>query len=83
MGRITLSRREIILLAWVMDKVSEYMANDDRPDHGLGKLKDVRDIPSKGFFDNGIKREIHSLAGRLERIRFNWDVAKTTKEKGL
>ena len=61
--RITLTNEEIIWLAHIMDHFTDYMGHDDRPDHGLGILKDYRELPSDK------KTEIFILAGKLLRMR--------------
>lgn len=59
--RITLEEDHIITLAHIMDHFTDYMAHDDRPDHGLGILKGYRKM------DDEKKRPIYALAGRLLR----------------
>lgn len=43
MPRITLTDEEIHILAHLTRHFTDYMFKDDRPDHGLGVLKDYRD----------------------------------------
>lgn len=61
--RITLTEEDIENLAHIMDHFTDYMAHDDRPDHGLGILKGYRDISEER------RRDIFFLAGRLLRYR--------------
>ena len=41
---------------------TDYMAGDDRPDHGFGILEQYRFLPDKD------KIELYILAGRLNRL---------------
>lgn len=59
--RITIDEEDIITLAHIMDHFTDYMAHDDRPDHGFGILKGYRDL------DDARKSHIYFLAGRLMR----------------
>jgi hypothetical protein len=61
--RVTLTEREVCTLAHIMNHFTDYMGHDDRPDHGLGILKQYRNFSDVG------KREIYVLAGRLLRLR--------------
>jgi hypothetical protein len=61
--RITLTEKEIQILAHILDHFTDYMAHDDRPDHGLGILQRYRKI------DDNRKKEIFVLAGKLIRLR--------------
>jgi len=63
--RITLTDQEIKTLAHIMDHFVDYMYHDDRPDHGLGILKDYRDLPEEQ------KEKISMLAIKLMRARRN------------
>ncbi len=61
--RITLTEKDICTLAHIMDHFTDYMAHDDRPDHGFGILKGYRKL-------SGDRRiEIFRLAGKLLRYR--------------
>jgi hypothetical protein len=55
--------RELETLAHIMDHFTDYMARDDRPDHGFGILKGYRDLSDED------RREVFVLAGRLMRRR--------------
>jgi hypothetical protein len=61
--RITLTEEEISALAHIMDHFTDYMHYDDRPDHGLGILKEYRTMKDDQ------KIPIIRLAGRLLRLR--------------
>lgn len=58
---ITVSKDELKLMSDILWHFCDYMCGDDRPDHGLGVLKDYRDIKQND------KNIILSLAGRLRR----------------
>ena len=60
---ITLTYNELFFLAHIMDHFTDYMAHDDRPDHGLGILKGYRDMSEED------KRTIFLMTGRLLRRR--------------
>ena len=59
--RITLTEKELMYLEHILWHFTDYMSGDDRPDHGLGILKDYRTI------DKDEARIIYILAGRLRR----------------
>lgn len=59
---MTLSDKELGYLSHILWHFTDYMTYDDRPDHGLGILKQYREL------DEERKREIYRLAGRLNRI---------------
>jgi hypothetical protein len=61
--RITLTEAEISWLAHIMDHFTDYMAHDDRPDHGLGILKQYRTLPDRDRYD------VYAIAGKLIRKR--------------
>ena len=60
--RITLTEKELGRLEHILWHFADYMAYDDRPDHGFGILKGYRDLPQED------KNMIYYLAGRLRRI---------------
>lgn len=60
---MVLNDKEVEILAHIMDHFTDYMALDDRPDHGFGILKEYRKI------DQERKAEIYLLTGRLLRAR--------------
>jgi hypothetical protein len=59
--RLTITEEELFYLKHIMDHFTDYMAHDDRPDHGLGILKGYRDLNEEE------KNIIYSLAGKLIR----------------
>ena len=59
--RFTLTEDELMYLQHIMWHFTDYMAHDDRPDHGFGILKDYRDINEER------RHLIFQLAGRLRR----------------
>ena len=67
--RIALTMKELGYLEHILWHFVDYMAHDDRPDHGLGILKDYREI------DEETRILIYGLAGRLRRrhrkLRYN------------
>ena len=58
---ISLTLQELSYLEHILYHFSDYMAMDDRPDHGLGILKAYRDMDAEE------KRIIYFMAGRLRR----------------
>jgi hypothetical protein len=60
--RIIFTNRELMYLQHILWHFTDYMAHDNRPDHGFGILKEYRD------FNEDDKREIYVLAGRLRRL---------------
>ena len=60
--RPSLSYEELNYLQHILWHFSDYMGHDDRPDHGLGILKEYRDLPQEQ------KSKIYILAGRLRRL---------------
>lgn len=61
--RPTLTEEEISTLAHIMDHFIDYMAGDNRPDHGFGILKQYRELPDER------KSQIYQLASKLLRLR--------------
>jgi hypothetical protein len=59
--RVTLSDSELGYLSHILWHFTDYMAGDDRQDHGFGILKGYRDSSEE------TKRELYLLAGRLRR----------------
>ena len=45
--RISFSKEELFYLKHIIWSFSDYVALDDRPDHGFGILKDYRDMPMR------------------------------------
>jgi len=64
--RISFGEEELWYLKHILWHFSDYMAGDDRPDHGFGILKEYRDKPIEE------KRKIYRLAGKLRRIYERW-----------
>ena len=58
---IQLSKEEIAYLDHILWHFTDYMAYDDRPDHGLGILKHYRKVGDEKKFI------IYRLAGKLRR----------------
>jgi hypothetical protein len=61
--RITLTEEDVYTLAHIMHHFTDYMALDDRVDHGFGILKGYRKLPDHK------KRNVFLLAGKLMRLR--------------
>lgn len=59
--RITLTEEELAYLEHIIYHFTDYMAYDDRPDHGWGILKDYRTM------EQDKKSIIYVLAGKLRR----------------
>jgi hypothetical protein len=59
--RFSLTKKELGRLEHIIYHFTDYMAYDDRPDHGFGILKGYRDLPQEE------KNIIYYLAGRLRR----------------
>lgn len=62
MIRPSFTKEELGYLEHILWHFTDYMAHDDRPDHGLGILKQYRDLPQEK------KNKIYNLAGRLRRL---------------
>ena len=60
--RPTLTREEIGTLAHILRNFTDYMAGDDRPDHGLNNLYGYRKLPQER------KNEVYRLCGKLNRL---------------
>jgi hypothetical protein len=59
--RVTLTEDELNYLQHIMWHFTDYMAMDDRPDHGFGILQKYREVPEE-------KRNIiFTLAAKLRR----------------
>jgi hypothetical protein len=61
--RPTLTEEEISTLAHIMNHFTDYMAGDNRSDHGLGILKGYREVSDER------RIKIYQLAGKLMRLR--------------
>jgi hypothetical protein len=59
---MTFTDKEIFYLAHILRHFTDYIAYDDRPDHGLAILKDYRNLPEEE------KRFLFRLAGRIGRV---------------
>ncbi len=64
---VYLTREELRFLQHILWHFTDYMAYDDRPDHGFGILKDYRELPQER------KSKISFLAGRLRRLDRKWN----------
>ena len=70
--RPSLTKRDLGTLAHIMRQFTDYMAGDDRHDHGLNNLYGYRDLPQED------KNEVYMLCGKLNRMwHKTW---KDTKE---
>jgi len=58
---IRLTEDEIFYLANIMNHFTDYVAGDDRPDHGFERLQRYREFPSDE------KYKLYALAGKLKR----------------
>lgn len=61
--RLTLTNHEVIILSMVFYHLTDYMAGDDRPDHGWNKLKQIRDFKSED------KEIFYKLYGKFWRAK--------------
>jgi hypothetical protein len=67
---LMLSQNEADLLYYLLDKIGEYFAKDDRPDHGLAQLKEIRESAREiGKDDNHLIIQAYILAGKANRFR--------------
>lgn len=69
--RITLTKQEIDVLAHITRHFCDYMFGDDRPDHGLGILKQYREESRKyKVFDERPKwlQSVTTAMGKLNRM---------------
>ena len=62
--RVTLTTKELHILAHILRHFSDYIACDDRPDHGLGILQGYRDL------DKERKWEVHAIMGKINRLSY-------------
>ena len=69
--RPSLTKKELGTLAHIMRQFTDYMAGDDRPDHGLNNLYGYRDLPQED------RTEVYWLAGKINRAWY-----RTWKDKG-
>lgn len=60
--RPSLTKKELGFLSHILWHFTDYMAMDDRPDHGMGILKGYREIPEED------RNTIFILAGKLRRL---------------
>jgi len=61
--RLYITINELEYLAHILDHFTDYMAYDDRPDHGFGILKGYRDLSVER------KTEIFIIVGKLFRMK--------------
>lgn len=71
---ITLTPQELFYLEHIMWHFSDYMAMDDRPDHGLGILKQYRELT------NEEKSIIFFMAGKLRRRHKKYQEKQSTDD---
>lgn len=65
--QVTLTEHELATLAHILRQFSDYMAGDDRHDHGLNNLYGYRDLP------DGSKWEVYVMCGKINRAwRKTW-----------
>ena len=62
--RLTLTHKELGILAHIMRQLCDYAAGDDRPDHGLNNLKGYRNLPTDDKWD------IYNMTGRINRLYY-------------
>lgn len=70
--RITLTTKEINVLAHITRNFADYVGGDDRPDHGLGILKGYREENLKLKWSDertGYLGAFFSSMGKLNRFR--------------
>ncbi len=67
--RITMKKEDLNYIFWVLDHFTDYMAHDDRIDHGWNILKEARN------WDMEKKTRLYSATGRLKYILNNWEKA--------
>ena len=60
--RPSLTKKELGTLAHILRQFSDYMAGDDRPDHGLNNLYGYRNFPKEE------KWEVYALMGKINRL---------------
>jgi len=65
--RLSLTRKELGTMAHIMRQFTDYMAGDDRPDHGLNNLYGYRKFPQEE------KNEIYMLCGKINRLWYKSD----------
>lgn len=58
---ILLSKEDLGKIEWLLRQVTDHMAFDDRPDHGLNMVKNVR------YLSDDQKSKWYELSGRLTR----------------
>ena len=67
---VYMTEEELGYLQHILHHFTDYMAHDDRPDHGFGILKGYRELPDES------KSKIFFLSGRLRRLHRKWMVNK-------
>lgn len=63
---VLMTEDEVMWLAWILRHYGDYIWGDDRPDHGWGLLKEMRDAPEDQ------KRKISELMGKFNRLDRKW-----------
>jgi hypothetical protein len=68
--RPVLTSQECALIAWVFEKVVEYLGGDDRPDHGLAKLDTLkRHFEGKFGEPDELKDLLYRILVKMGRLR--------------
>jgi hypothetical protein len=69
--RITLTTEEIEVVAHILDHFTDYMCGDDRPDHGMGILKQYRETNMRFQIEEKLPhiRAVFSAMGKFYRFR--------------
>ena len=65
--RITLTTEEIEVVAHILNHFTDYMCGDDRPDHGMGILKQYREENRKE--KPSYIKAVFSAMGKFYRFR--------------
>jgi hypothetical protein len=63
---VYMTEEELGYLQHILHHFTDYMAGDNRPDHGMGILKGYRDLPDE------TRVKIAFLSGRLRRLHKKW-----------
>jgi hypothetical protein len=67
---VMMTEEELGYLQHILYHFTDYMAGDDRPDHGMGILKGYREL----HYEDERRSKINFLAGRLRRIWRKWQI---------
>ena len=88
--QITLTDKEIYILAHLTRHFCDYMAGDDRPDHGMGILKQYREMWKKHSQERKSFLEplplplahLTSAMGKLNRMERKIRIRKMNENEG-